>query len=442
MGDLIRDVRFALRGLLRTPGFTVAAVLALALGIGATTDIFSVVHAVLLRSLGWGEESRMVSIRGNFPQQALRDIPISAAEYYDLRRADFLQEVGVYSNYTAALQGDRAERVKAGYASGSFFTAIGVQPALGRGFEAEQDRQGNEGSVLLSHAAWQKRFGGDPEVLGRSVTVNGKPRAVVGVLPAGFRWDVDNEIWLPFGWSADEIANQRGNRSYYPIARLKQGISVDAASRALAALSDQVRVANPNNYGPAHESWYWTLSPLRDRFVGTARQPLLVLLGAVFFVLLIACANVANLLLARGAARGREVAVRSALGAGRGRLVRQLLTESALLAVAGAGAGTLIAFWSLDVLLAAAPEGIRQLADVRVSWTLLAFATTLTVLTTVVCGLAPALQTTRTDLAEALKDGGRGSSGPRAGRLRAGLVIGQVALSIVLLAGAGLLLRS
>jgi len=441
MGDLIRDVRFALRGLLRTPGFTVAAVLALALGIGATTAIFSVVHAVLLRSLGWGEESRLVSIRGNFPQQALRDIPISAAEYHDLRRADFLQEVGVYSNYTAALQGDRAERVKAGYASGSFFTAIGVQPALGRVFEAEQDRQGNEGSVLLSYAAWQKRFGGDPEVLGRSVTVNGKPRAVVGVLPAGFRWDVDNEIWLPFGWSADEIANQRGNRSYYPIARLKQGISVDAASRALAALSDQVRVANPNNYGPAHESWYWTLSPLRDRFVGTARQPLLVLLGAVFFVLLIACANVANLLLARGAARAREIAVRSALGAARGRIVRQLLTESALLAALGAGAGVLIAVWSLELLLAAAPQTIRQLADVRVSWSLLGFSAAMTVLTTLVCGLLPALQVTRGDVQEALKDGGRSGSG-RGGRLRSTLIVGQVALSLVLLTGAGLLLRS
>src|SRR3954469_98712 len=197
MGDLIRDVRFALRGLLRTPGFTVAAVLALALGIGATTAIFSVVHAVLLRSLGWGEESRMVSIRGNFPQQALRDIPISAPEYHDLRRADFLQEVGVYSNYTAALQGDRAERVKAGYATGSFFTAIGVQPAMGRVFGPDEDREGSEGTVILSNATWRSRFGSDPAVLGRNITVNGKPRAVAAVLPAGFRWDVENEHWLP-----------------------------------------------------------------------------------------------------------------------------------------------------------------------------------------------------------------------------------------------------
>ncbi|HEY6909738.1 MAG TPA: ABC transporter permease [Myxococcales bacterium] len=442
MSDLIRDLRFALRGLLRTPGFTAAAVLALSLGIGATTAIFSVVHAVLLRSLGWGEESRLVAIRGNFPGQQLLEIPVSAAEYLDLRRAPFLESVGLYRDTTAALQGERAERVKAGFATGSFFTAIGVQPVLGRAFEPDADRQGNEGSVMLSYAAWRKRFGGDPEVLGRSLTVDGKPRAVVGVLPAGFRWDVENEIWLPFGWSADEIANQRGNRGYSPIARLRPGITLAAASHALDQLSAEVRAAYPKWYGMGeHATWRWTLTPLRDRFVGTARQPLLVLLGAVLFVLLIACANVANLLLARGAARAREIAVRSALGAARGRLVRQLLTESGLLAAMGAAGGVLLAVWSLDLLLAAAPPAIRQLADVRVSWALLAFASALTILTTLACGLAPALQVTRGDASEALKDGGRAGSS-RGGRLRSGLIIGQVALSLVLLAGAGLLLRS
>jgi putative ABC transport system permease protein len=442
MGDLIRDLKFALRGLLRTPGFTAAAVLALALGIGATSAIFSVVHAVLMRSLGWGEESRLVSIRGNFPGQNLLEIPVSAAEYLDLRRASFLESVGLYRNSTAALQGERAERIKAGYATGSFFAAIGVQPLLGQAFASEADRQGNEGSVMLSYAAWRKRFAGDPGVLGRSLTVNGKPRAVVGVLPAGFRWDVENEIWLPFGWSADEIANQRGSRGYYPIARLRPGLTLAAASRALDQLSAEVRAANATWYGRnGPSSWHWTLASLRDRFVGKARQPLVVLFGAVLFVLLIACANVANLLLARGAARGREIAVRSALGAARGRLVRQLLTESALLAATGAVGGVLIAVWSLDLLLAAAPPVIRQLADVRVSWALLAFASALTIVTTLVCGLAPALQVTRGDVSEALKDGGRAGSA-RSGRLRSGLIVGQVALSLILLAGAGLLLRS
>jgi predicted permease len=442
MDALFRDLRFALRGLLRAPGFTAAAVIALALGIGATTAIFTVVHAVLLRSLGWGEESRLVSIRGNFPGQGLLEIPVSAAEYYDLRRAPFLAVTGIYANSTAALQGDRAERVKAGYATGNFFAALGVQPRYGRVFDEAEDRKGGGDVVILSPAAWRKRFGADPGALGRTLTVDGKPRTVVGILPSGFRWDVENEIWLPFGFSPDELANQRGNRYLYPVGRLTPGATVEGASRALSQLSAEVRAANPSWYGKGESSWHWTLTPLRDRFVGSARQPLLVLLGAVVFVLLIACANVANLLLARGAARAREVAVRSALGAGRGRLVRQLLTESGLLAVAGAAAGILVAFWSLDVLLAAAPDAIRQLADLRVSWALLGFAVALTVLTTLVCGLAPALQATRSDLADALKDGGRGTSGPRAGRLRAGLVVAQVGLSLVLLVGAGLLLRS
>src|SRR4051794_22105119 len=433
MESLFRDLRFAVRGLARTPGFTIAAVLALALGIGATTAIFSVVHAVLLQSLGWGEESRLYAVTGNFEAQNLRGIPLSAGEYQDLKSAKPFETVGVYLDRNAALQGEQAERIPAGYVTGTFFTALGVQPVYGRNFVEAEDHEGNTSVALISWSAFKKRYAGDPSVVGRTVTLNGRPRTIVGVMPASFQWQAANEFWLPFGWTAGEIAKERGNHYLGCIARLKTGLTQDDARRGLIEASALMRDQHPDNYAvKSSKPWYMSLAPLRDRFVGSARQPLLVLLGAVFLVLLIACANVANLLLARGAARSREIAVRCALGAGRARVVRQLLTESALLAAVGAGAGMLLAVWALDALLAAAPQAIRQLADVRVSWTLLGFASALTILTTLVFGLAPALQATRGELVESLKDGAHGASSPRAVRLRSALVAGQVALSLLL----------
>jgi predicted permease len=444
MDTLLRDLRFAIRGLFRTPGFTAAAVLALALGIGATTAIFSVVHALLLQSLGWGEESRLISITGNFEAQNLIGIVLSAAEYRDLETAKTLAPAGVWSDRNAALQGDTAERVPAGYATGTFFTALGVQPIYGRNFVAEEDLDGHQGVALVSWAAFEKRYGGDPAVVGRTVNLNGRPRVIVGVLPPSFRWEAPNEFWLPFGFSTHEFAEERGNRYLRGLARLAPGVTLVEARRGLLELSARMRAENPRWYGGPENRhpWYLSLAPLRDRFVGSARQPLLVLLGAVLLVLLIACANVANLLLARGAARTREIAVRCAMGAGRARVVRQLLTESALLAVIGAALGVVLAIWSLDALLAAAPQGIRQLADVRLSRVLLGVAGGLAVATTLIFGLTPALHATRTDLVESLKDGAHGSASPHAARLRSALVAGQIALSLLLLVGAGLLLRS
>jgi len=441
MDAVLRDLRTAVRMLLRTPGVSAAAVLALALGIGATTGIFSVVNAVLLRSLGWGEESRLVAVRGNFEAQNLIGIWVSVPEYQDLRTAAFFKDVGVYYGYTAALQGkDRAERVSVGYATGSFFDALGVRPVYGRNFTVEEDRKGQDDVALLSWAAWQKRYGSDPSVVGQTVTLEGRPRTIVGILPASFLWEQPHEFYLPFGFTPEAL-QQRGSRSLDAVARLAPGVSFAAASREIAQFSADVRKANPDWYHPSG-GWHLTLTPLRDRFVGSARQPLLLLFGAVFLVLLIACANVANLMLARGAARSREFAVRSALGAPRGRLVRQLLTESALLAACGTVCGVLFSAWSLDLMLAAAPAAIRHLTDVRLDRAVLGFAAALTALTTILFGLAPALHATRSNLVDALKDGGPGTAGPSRGRLRRALVVGQFALSLMLLAGAGLLLRS
>src|SRR5438132_5949970 len=441
MDAVLRDLRYAVRMLLRRPGVAAAAVLALALGIGATTAIFSVVHAVLLRSLGWGEESRLVAVRGNFEGQNLIGIWVSVPEYRDLREAPFLQPAGVYAGYTATLQGaDRAERVSVGYATGTFFTALGVQPVYGRSFTDDEDARGRDDVALLTWAAWQKRFGSDPSIVGKTVTLEGRPRTVIGILPAAFHWEQPHEFYLPFGFTPEQL-QERGSRSLDAVARLPAGMSLAAASRALDDLSASIRKAHPNNYSEASR-WHLTLTPLRDRFVGSARQPLLLLLGAVVLVLLIACANVANLMLARGAARSREIAIRAALGAPRSRLVGQLLVESALLAVVGATGGVVLSVWVLDLLLAAAPQAIRHLSDVRLDRAVLAFAAGLTALTTVLFGLVPALQSTRTKLVDALKDGGPSSAGPSRGRLRRALVVAQFALSLMLLLGAGLLLRS
>src|SRR5207302_3869188 len=290
MDAVLRDLRYAVRMLLRTPGVAAAAVLALALGIGATTAIFGVVLAVLLRWLGWGEECRLVAVRGNFEGQNLIGIWVSVPEYRDLREAPFLQPAGVYAGYTATLQGaDRAERVSVGYATGTFFTALGVRPVYGRNFTEDEDAKGHDDVALLSWATWQRRFGSDPSIVGKTVTLEGRPRTVIGILPAAFHWEQPHEFYLPFGFSAQQL-QERGSRSLDAVARLPAGMSLQAASRFVDEFSASMRKANPDSY-PDSVRWHLTLKPLRDRFVGSARQPLLLLLGAVLLVLLIACAN-------------------------------------------------------------------------------------------------------------------------------------------------------
>ena len=442
MDGLLHDLRFALRGLLRTPGFAIAAVLALALGIGATTAIFSVVHAVLLRSFGWGEESRLVSVYRVFAGIGSGKGRLSIAELYDLREARFLDSVGSFNGGTAALQrGDGAERVPVARVTSGFFTVLNVRPQFGRVFGADEDIKGNHGVALVTAPAFRRRFGGDPTTVGRSVTLDGQSYAIVGVLPDGFSYGGAQDFFIPYGFRPTQRFEEPGAHYLEVVAKLRPGVSLDAAAKALEEHVARMNEAHPGDY-PAELQAMLKLEPLRERFVASTRQPILVLFGAVLLVLLIACGNVANLLLARSAAREREFALRAALGAERSRIVRQLLTEGFLLAAIGAVLGVLLAGWGLDALLATAPRQIRELANIRLDRAVLVFSSGLTIATTLVFALMPALRASRVDLAASLKDGGRGTAGAPAARLRAILVVAQVAVCLFLLAGAGLLLRS
>ena len=442
METLLKDLRFAFRSMLKAPGFAAAAIIALALGIGATTAIFSVVHAVLLRSLGWGEEQRLVSITTEFSGLGIARGTLSVPELYDLREAPFLESFGGFNSGSAALQAaDRAERVPVASVTSGFFSVLGVHPTYGRAFSAEEDLKANGLVALVSAPAFRARYGGDPALVGRSITLDGQSYRVIGVLPEGFSYGGPHDFFIPFGFTEEQLLRQRGAHWIEALGKLRPGVPLEAARHGLSGLTARVREAHPDQYS-AEQGWKLSLEPLRDRFVGGSRQAILVLFGAVLLVLLIACGNVANLLLARSAARERELAVRAAMGAARSRILRQLLTEGLLLAAAGTVLGVLLAVWGLDALLAVAPRQIRELAEIRVDRTVLAFSAGLTVGTTLLFALVPALRASRVDLASSLKDGGRGTAGTPAARLRAALVAGQVAVCLILLAGAGLMLRS
>ncbi len=442
METLLKDLRFALRGLLKTPGFTAAAVVALALGIGATTAIFSVVHAALLRSFGWGDERRLVSVYRTFTGIGSGKGSLSVGELYELQSAQSLESVGAFRAGTAALQGgDRSERVEIARVTSGFFTTLGVRPRFGRTFGPEEDLKGTDGVVLVSAAAFRRRFGGDPAAVGRSITLDGESKRIIGVLPEGFSYLGTHEFYVPCGFTERQRMVELGAHWLQVIAKLKPSVPLEAANREVGQVALRLAEAHPNNFPPEMHSMLH-LEPLRERFVSATRQPILLLFGAVLLVLLIACGNVANLLLARSAAREKEFALRSALGAERSRIVRQLLTEGLLLAAIGAVFGVLLATWGLDSLLATAPRELTQISEVRVDRSVLVFSAALTIATTLVFALVPALRASRVDLAASLKDGGRGTAGVPAARLRAALVVAQVALCLFLLVGAGLLIRS
>ena len=441
----LQDVRFGARVLAKHKGFTAVAVFTLALGIGANTAIFSVVNAVLLKPLPFPNAERLVMIKRVDPRGGNVGGTVSYPNFTDYReQAQSLQHAAAYSDSYAWLGGgDEPERIEGVYASADLFPALGSRAAMGRTFTAEEDKPGAPLVAVISHGLWQRRFGSDPAILGREILLDGDKTTVVGVMPPGFNFPVAQktmDFWVPLGSSGyGEMLQNRRTNNHLAIAALKPSVAIKQAQAEFDAINNRLAAIYPE----ANAGSGVRVTDMQREIVGDVRPALLVLLVSVAFVLLIACVNVANLLLARAATRGREMALRTALGATRGRVVRQMLTESLLLSTLGGGAGLLVALWAIPILVAINPGNIPRAAEINLDARVLTFTFGISILTGVLFGLFPALKVSRPDLNEALKEGSRGSTGSLGrSRVRSLLVVSEVALSLVLLVGAGLLIRS
>jgi putative ABC transport system permease protein len=441
MDTLLPDLRYAVRLLIKKPAFTVIVVAALALGIGANTAIFSVVNSILLRPLPYRDPSRLVMIWMNNKRMNVDEDIHSYPNYVDYRdQNQVFESMAAYSGVSLNLVGAaEPERVIGAAATASLFEVLGVEPQMGRVFTAEEEQIGRDKVVVLSYGLWRRRFGKDPNILGQNIQVSDVSRTVIGVMPPSFKYPhKDAEIWVPLAVDENRRA-ARGSFAYYAIGRLKPGVSIDQARAEMGSLASNFE----RQYPAILEGLGVNLVPLHQQVTSRVRPALLVLLGTVAIVLLIACANVANLLLARAAGREREIAIRTALGASRVRLIRQLLTESSLMALAGGTAGLLIAKWGLSVLIALSPEDIPRLDQIGIDGRVLGFTLLVSLVTGLLFGLVPALQASKPDLNESLKESGRSATaGVERRRVRSALVVLEVALSLVLLIGAGLMIKS
>jgi putative ABC transport system permease protein len=446
MQTLIQDLRFGARMLLRKPGFTLIAVITLALGIGANTTIFSVVNAVLLRPLPYQNPGQLALIWGKLPARVSGNMGASAPEFADYRDQNLVfSSVAAYASSSFNLSDvGEPERIVGTFVSASLFPLLDVQPALGRAFLNEEDRPGHDRVVILSHGLWRRRFAGDSAVIGRSVTIDGQSHTIVGVAPAGFRFpDDETEIWKPIAFTAENLSeNERGSHYLSVIARMKPGVTITQAQADMAALAQRMQQQHPTYYD-ADSGWGTTVVSLLEETVGDARLALLALFGAVGCVLLIGCANVANLLLARASTRRREMAIRAALGGRPWRIIRQLLTESLLLALAGGVLGALIAAWGVEAVAELSASSLPRVNEINIDGRAIGFMLAITLATGLLFGLAPAWQSAKPDLSESLKEGGgKGAGSGGRHRLRGLLVIGEIAIALVLLVGAGLMVKS